>query len=211
MLAAAKPPVQVAGGFRRSFWINHQLLVTSARMTKRGLSFRKDIELLRCDFHSAASHSEAQRLCPPFSEMQSSRIVPLASAPAGCAVPYSTTRDHCGALKRLSRKSLDPVGHHIAVTDPAYGFALGCACPSFPHRLRVWFGGECDHLRRPRSAFGRSDPAFPLGKPDAPLRARRSSRNGSRQTQSTARMNRSRLYGSLCAVKVLLGPLCAPP
>jgi hypothetical protein len=29
-----------------------------------------------------------------------------------------------------------------------------CACPPFPHRLRVWFVGECDHLRRPRSAFG---------------------------------------------------------
>jgi hypothetical protein len=44
-------------------------------------------------------------------------------------VPYSTTHDHCGALKGFSRKSLDPVGHHIAVTDPAYGFALGdCAC-----------------------------------------------------------------------------------
>jgi hypothetical protein len=36
---------------------------------------------------------------PRCSEMQSSRVVPLASAPAGCAVLYSTTRDHCGALK----------------------------------------------------------------------------------------------------------------
>jgi hypothetical protein len=35
----------------------------------------------------------------PSPEMQSSHVVPLASAPAGCAVPYSTTRDHCGALK----------------------------------------------------------------------------------------------------------------
>ena len=32
-----------------------------------------------------------------------SQVVPLASALAGCAVPYSTTRDHCGALKRFSR------------------------------------------------------------------------------------------------------------
>ena len=33
--------------------------------------------------------------------MQSSRIVPLASAPAGYAVPYSTTRDHCNRINSL--------------------------------------------------------------------------------------------------------------
>ena len=32
-----------------------------------GSQFRKDIELLRCDFRFTASHSEAQRLCSPFS------------------------------------------------------------------------------------------------------------------------------------------------
>jgi hypothetical protein len=37
---------------------------------------------------------------------------------------------------------------------------------------------------------GRSDPMLPLGKPDALLRVRRSSGNGSTQTQSTARVNR---------------------
>ena len=57
-----------------------------------------------CDFRSAASHCEAQRLCSPFPEMQSSRIVPLASAPAGCAVPYSTTRDHCNQINFLSTR-----------------------------------------------------------------------------------------------------------
>jgi hypothetical protein len=55
-----------------------------------------------------ASHCEAQRLCFPLPDMQSSRIVRLASAPAGCAVPYSTTRDHCSALKEFSRKSQRP-------------------------------------------------------------------------------------------------------
>jgi hypothetical protein len=67
--------------------------------TLPGVPLRKDIELLRCDFRSAASHCEAQRLCFPFPERQSSRIVPLASAPAGCAAPYSTRRDHCGARR----------------------------------------------------------------------------------------------------------------
>ena len=47
--------------------------------------------------------------------------------------------------------------------------------PSFPRTdsdLAVW---NCDHLRRPLGALGRSDPTLPLGKPDAPLRVRRSS------------------------------------
>ena len=35
---------------------------------------------------------------------------------------------------------------------------------------------NCDHLRRPRCALGRSAPVLPCGKPDAPLRVRRSSR-----------------------------------
>ena len=54
-----------------------------------------------------------------------------------------------------------------------------CARPRLQHRLRVWFVGKCDHLRRPRGAFGRSEPMLPFGKPDAPLRVRRSSRAGS--------------------------------
>ena len=141
-----------------------------------GSHFRKDIELLRCDFRFTASHCEAQRLCSPFPEMQSSRIVPLASAPAGCAVPYSTTRDHCGTLKRFSR-NISKAGAESRRRQSARASPLGdCAFPSFPHRLRVWFVGKCDHLRRPRCALGRSDPTLPLGKPDAPLRVRRSSR-----------------------------------
>jgi CobQ/CobB/MinD/ParA nucleotide binding domain len=105
-----------------------------------GVPFRKDIELLRCDFRFAASHCEAQRLCSPFRRCSHRALFPWLPLPpspgfgvpsrTACAVRHSTTRDHCGALKRLSRTSLDPVGHHIAVTDPAYGFALGdCACP----------------------------------------------------------------------------------
>ncbi len=103
-----------------------------------GLQFRKDIELLRCDFRFTASHCEAQRLCSPFPEMQSSRIVPLASAPAGCAAPYSTTHDHCGTLKGFSRnisKAALNLAPSVARASP-----LGdCACPRLPHRLRVVF------------------------------------------------------------------------
>ena len=100
---------------------------------------------------SAASHCEAQRLCFPFPEMQSSRIVPLASAPAGCAVPYSTTHDHCGALKGFSR-NISKAALNLA-PSVARALPLGdCAFPSFPHRLRLWFLGQCDHLRRPRCA-----------------------------------------------------------
>ena len=57
----------------------------------------------------------------------------------------STTRDHCGCASKDYREiSLDPVGHHIAVTDPAYDFALGdCACPSFPaHTPSLVCGGN---------------------------------------------------------------------
>jgi hypothetical protein len=105
-----------------------------------GLQFRKDIELLRCDFHSAASHSEAQRLCPPFSEMQSSRIVPLASAPAGCAVPYSTTRDHCGALKTLSRNISNSA---LSLAAPCQGFATRRLCVPFsPAQTPSLFFGD---------------------------------------------------------------------
>jgi hypothetical protein len=39
---------------------------------------------------------------------------------------------------------------------------------------------NCDHLRRPRCALGRSAPVLPGGKPAAPLRVRRSSRRGDR-------------------------------
>jgi hypothetical protein len=107
--------------------------------------------------------------------MQSSRIVPLASAPAGCAVPYSTTHDHCGALKEFSR-NISKAALNISPSC-CQGFAVRRLClPSFPRTdsdLAVW---ECDHLRRPHCALGRSDPTLPLGKPDAPLRVRRSSR-----------------------------------
>ena len=102
---------------------------------------RKDIELLRCDFRSAASPSEAQRLCSPFPEMQSSRIVPLASAPAGCAVPYSTTHDHCGTLKGFSRnisKAALNLAPSVARASP-----LGdCACPALPAQTPSLVSGE---------------------------------------------------------------------
>jgi hypothetical protein len=108
--------------------------------------------------------------------MQSSRIVSLASAPAGCAVPYSTTRDHCGALRTLSRY-ISNLALNIPPALPGLRHSKDCAHPFLPHRLRVGFVGNCDHLRRPRSAFGRSDPTLPLGKPPAPLRVHRSSRD----------------------------------
>jgi len=82
---------------------------------------RKDIELLRCDFRSAASHCDAQRLCSPFPEMQSSRIVPLASAPACCAVPYSTTRDHCGWLRMFFARILKLASYPVAKMRDDYG------------------------------------------------------------------------------------------
>jgi hypothetical protein len=39
-------------------------------------------------------------------EMQSSHVVSLSSAPAGCAALHSTTRDHCRALKTFSLTTL---------------------------------------------------------------------------------------------------------
>ena len=109
-----------------------------------------------------------------FSEMQSSRIVPLASAPAGCAAPYSTTRDHCGALRTLSR-NISKSALNVALTLTRAS-PLRRLCLPFSSRTDsdfvLW---ECDHLRRPRCALGRSDPALPLGKPNPALRVRRSS------------------------------------
>ena len=66
--------------------------------------FRKDIELLRCDFRLRGFSLRSSKTLLPFPEMQSSRIVPLASAPAGYAVPYSTTRDHCNQINFLSTR-----------------------------------------------------------------------------------------------------------
>ena len=97
---------------------------------------RKDIELLRCDFRAAASHCAAQRLCFPFPDVQSSRIVPLASAPAGCAVPYSTTRDHCGALKGFSRNISES-----ARDIPAYSSQDFAAPETLPARLTTQLTG----------------------------------------------------------------------
>ena len=138
-----------------------------------GVPFRKDIELLRCDFRSAASHSEAQRLCSPFSEMQSSRIVPLASAPAGarCRIPQRAItavrlerfRDASQNRRRICRR-LSPGLRHSETVRTHLSRADSESV------LR-----RCDRLRRPRCAFGHSDPLPPLGKPDVPLRMRRSS------------------------------------
>jgi hypothetical protein len=46
-----------------------------------------------------SSFHKLKDFAPPFSEMQSSRVVPLASAPAGCATLHSTTGDHCDLLR----------------------------------------------------------------------------------------------------------------
>ena len=62
--------------------------------------------------------------------MQSSRIVPLASPPAGCAVPYSTTRDHCGALRTFSRNISKSA---LDIAPPLPGFATRRLClPASP-------------------------------------------------------------------------------
>ena len=66
----------------------------------RRSQFRKDLELLRCDFRLRGFSLRSSKTLLSLPEMQSSRIVALASAPAGCAVPSSTTRDHCGPLAR---------------------------------------------------------------------------------------------------------------
>ena len=88
--------------------------------------------------------------------MQSSHIVPLASAPAGCAVPYSTTRDHCGALRTLLRRSRNPA---LNIAPPLPGLRHSETVPTRLSRTdsELVFG-KCDHLRRPRCAFGRSAP-----------------------------------------------------
>jgi hypothetical protein len=54
--------------------------------------------------------------------MQSSRIIPLASAPAGCAVPYSTTRDHCGALTTFRETSQIGTKYRVAL---CWGCGIG--------------------------------------------------------------------------------------
>jgi hypothetical protein len=63
-------------------------------------------------------------------------------------------------------------------TNPPDAAAPRETVPAAPiilkHRLRVCLA-ESDHLRRPRCALGRPDPALPLGKPNAALRVRRSS------------------------------------
>jgi len=106
-----------------------------------------------------------------------------------CAVRHSTTRDHCDALKSLSR-SISNRALNISLPC-CQGFATRRQClPCSPAQTPSLFVGDVIICAGPRCAFGRSDPALPLAKPDAPLRVRRSSRNGSTQTQSTARVNR---------------------
>jgi hypothetical protein len=109
---------------------------------------------------------------------------PIPSAPSYFFIGKSAFKTNSnGTSKNIAADRVN-LRNSIAVTDPAYGFALGdCACP-FSHTDSRGCSSECDHLRRPRSALGRSDPMPPLGKPDALLRVRRSSRNGSTQTQS---------------------------
>jgi len=55
-----------------------------------------------------SSFQKLKDFAGPFSEMQSSRVVSLSSAPAGCATLHSTTRDHCGAL-RISSLNMQQV------------------------------------------------------------------------------------------------------
>ena len=67
-------------------------------------------------------------------------------------------------------------------------------------KFGLW--GKRDHLRRPRRAFGRSDPMLPLGTPDAPLRVRRSSLDSLTQDYlQDARESHLDLYGELTQMK----------
>ena len=50
------------------------------------------------------------------------------------------------------------------------------APPSKSSKTLLSLFQRCDHLRRPRCTLGGSAPVLPSGKPDAPLRVRRSSR-----------------------------------
>src|SRR5512132_1743811 len=49
--------------------LEHRREIDRVFTALNGLQFRKDIELLRCDFRSAAPHCEAQRLCFPFPKL----------------------------------------------------------------------------------------------------------------------------------------------
>jgi hypothetical protein len=58
-------------------------------------------------------------------------------------------------------------------------------CLHFPPAQTPSLVERCDHLRRPRCAFGRSDRMPPFGKPNAPLRVRRSSLDSAMQVYPT--------------------------
>jgi hypothetical protein len=117
-------------------------------------------------------------------EMQSSRIVPLASAPAfarlrrgrpvGCAVPYSTTRDHCGALKGF-RENLQIGAGYLAALLP--GLRHSEPVPTLFSRTDSEFGlwGNVIICAVLAVLSAVPIPHSQLGKPNAPLRVRRSS------------------------------------
>src|ERR1700731_1126627 len=90
----------------------------------RSAHLAKTLSFLLPGFRAAAPPSKSSKTLLPLAEMQSSHVVSLSSAPAGCAALHSTTRDHCGALGIIVAKRI--------------GYAAGdCARPVFPHRLRV--------------------------------------------------------------------------
>ena len=61
---------------------------------------RKDIELSPSGLpRRGSSLQKLKDFAPPFQKCSHRALFPLASAPAGCAAPHSTTRDHCGALR----------------------------------------------------------------------------------------------------------------
>jgi len=93
--------------------------------------------------------------------MQSSHVVSLSSAAAGCAALHSTTRDHCSAL-----------GIILAETT---GCAAG-APPWFPAQTPSLPYGTVIICAVLTCALGYSAPVLPRWKPAAPLRVRRSSR-----------------------------------
>ena len=115
--------------------------------------FRKDIELLRCDFR-----------CP---RLLTTKVKDLLSLSRECShrtlFPWPPLRQ--AARCRIPQRAITAVRSerfHGNISKSALNIApplvraspLGdCACPFLPHRLRVCFVGEGDHLRRPRCAL----------------------------------------------------------
>ena len=147
---------------------------------------RKDIELLRCDFRVRGFSLRSSKTL-----LSLSRDAVIARCSLGLrsgrlrgAVFHNARSLRCA--QNVFAKHLEIGAEYLAVLLP--GLRHSETVPAlFPAQTPSLFLGECDHLRRPRCALGRSAPMLPRGKPDAPLRVRRSSRiRAHRREPSTA-------------------------